>query len=348
MYTLTHHQVMPEILDFFFPFGQQIYSRDFFFSGFRFQNRLLKLDSESTLLKLGRSGREIRMCYSLKSVEKSEEDHSPWSVRQTAIYHSFDIETAVALWISVKGNDLIQDRIMCTTENFAPGMRPYGTKERAFEEALSIHLIICKWAGEEWRWYLNYLEEELHGNTRRTLSAKVVRDRRPEDKQKLEFLRTRTMSSRVANNNEKNDHQNLLRPPQASGQSRPNRTRSISRDSKAEPQGQDQFSFQDLQHVQLLEDKANEAIFVLNANIDVLRTLREHYQDLIKAEDCIKGLGANIERIVDRFDRHLATIVNDLKMQIARAGALMRMLADRKALVCTECLFYKLLVVYYL
>jgi hypothetical protein len=91
---LTYHQVMPNFLDFLFPFGHQEYAEDFYFSGFREDTRLLLSDGGLKIPEFGRSGLEIRMCYSLKSVEpwKAKRDW-PWAVRQTALYHSFDIVT---------------------------------------------------------------------------------------------------------------------------------------------------------------------------------------------------------------------------------------------------------------
>lgn len=73
------------------------------------------------------------MCYSLKSVEKVDDEdldeaQKPWSARQIATYHSFDVDTGVALWIFVKGNDEIQDRIMSRTEKLPPHQRPFNTK----------------------------------------------------------------------------------------------------------------------------------------------------------------------------------------------------------------------------
>ena len=335
LYSLTYHQVMPAFLDFIFPFGKQIYTRDFFFSGFRHENRLADLDVGPTLPKLARSGREIRLCYSMKSVERSdepEEKHAPWSVRQTATYHSFDVQNATALWISVKGNDLIQDRIMSSTENFMPDQRPFSTKQGTFEESLSTHLLNCKWAGENWRWYLNDLEEEFQGTAgRRALSAKVVRDRRPEDKEKLEFLRARSMSTKISKS--RPDATALLQPPPTI-QIQAKRTRSTSRESRSEQDTQSQFSFEDLRDVQSLEDKANEVTFVLNANIDVLRELKEYYHDLVTSSEYVKDFGL-YKRSVERFEKQIASIINNLRMQITRAGALVRMIMDRKALVRT-------------
>jgi hypothetical protein len=72
MFVFTYYQIMPDFLDFIFPFGKQLYTQDFHFSGFRHEERLSEDDRGLNLSHLGRSGRDVRMCYSLKSVEPIE------------------------------------------------------------------------------------------------------------------------------------------------------------------------------------------------------------------------------------------------------------------------------------
>ena len=142
------------------------------------------------------------------------------------------------------------------------------------------------------------------------------------------------MSTKIAGGNGQANSITLLKPPQATGQPEKKRTRSVSRESRIQ-ESQNQFSFEDLRDVQSLEDKANEVIFVLNANIDVLKELKDYYQDLVFSEDHTKYFGANHKIGLGRFVKQITSIINDLRMQITRAGALVRMLGDRKALVCT-------------
>src|ERR1700731_4228660 len=79
-YMLTYYQVMPAYLDFIFPFGLQEYAQDFHFSGFREETHLLLAEKSLQITELGRSGRDMCMCYSLKSVERSEAQDWPWSI----------------------------------------------------------------------------------------------------------------------------------------------------------------------------------------------------------------------------------------------------------------------------
>ncbi|RDW85933.1 hypothetical protein BP5796_04258 [Coleophoma crateriformis] len=334
MYAFTYHQIMPAFLDFIFPFGQQVYVQDFYFSGFRRENLSADADTGIKLPKLGRSGREIRMCYSLKSVEQSEEPEQTWSIRQTATYHSFDVVSGSALWISVKGNDLIKDRVMSATEHIKPNERPFATKAGAFARSLDVHWMNCKWASEEWRWYLNFLEEDIQSNTRRTLSTQVVR-RRPEDDEAVKFLkdRTRTASGRETANNGPMNLSNHLQPPQ----SRPIQTRHpLSKHFNTEPHVQDYFSFSDMQRLQSWEEKINEAVFVLTANVDVVRELAENYRSLVTSVESLEYFEMDQKKATESFEKQVMSIIRDMQVQIARAKTLIRLLADRKALVgCT-------------
>jgi hypothetical protein len=110
-FLFTYHQVMASFLDFVFPFGKQVYARDFHFSGFREESRLVYDSKDAGIPGLGRSGIGLKLCYNLRSVERSSEPSLPWSIRQTAVYHDFDLETGRTLWVIVKGNKLIKNRM---------------------------------------------------------------------------------------------------------------------------------------------------------------------------------------------------------------------------------------------
>lgn len=169
---------MPAFLDFVFPFGEQEYEEDFHFSGFREEDHLDNRRRVPQIPELGRSGRELRICYNLRSVEQTNDKKSilPWSIRQTAVYHSFDLETAQSLWVTVKGNHCIKDRILESMQ--AAKNRTFQTDGEAFSATLATHLLLCDWAGENWRWYINNLEKEFQKLTRSTMSTVV--DKVPE------------------------------------------------------------------------------------------------------------------------------------------------------------------------
>jgi hypothetical protein len=110
---LTYHQVMPAYLDFMLVFGAQSDPKDLRFSGFREHVNLKHTSDELPVPVLGRSGRTYQICYNLKSSQfkrKSDEDITldQWSIRQSAIYHAFDVESGTTLWIVTKGGEAVQ------------------------------------------------------------------------------------------------------------------------------------------------------------------------------------------------------------------------------------------------
>lgn len=170
-YAFTYLQVMPTFLDFIFPFGFQEHQEDFHFTGFRQETRLLGNERGLKIAELERSGQDTQVCYSLKSVERSSDPKFPWSIRQTAAYHSFDFGTGNAAWIIVKGNQLMKDRIKDSSND----VDVFKSLGGAFNASLDSHLMICSWCAEEWRWYANFLESTLQEMTRRSLAIRVVK-----------------------------------------------------------------------------------------------------------------------------------------------------------------------------
>ena len=166
---------MPDFLDFVFPFGKQQYAQDFHFSGFRHDTRLSRCQPNLSIPELGWSGRDLQLCYNLKSVEPSKSQSKwPWSIRQSAVYHAFDIGSSRATWIVMKGDQLMKNRIKSATGTRGlPEVSSFETVDRAFASTLATHMLLCDWSSEHWRWYINFLEEELQATTRRILSVTV-------------------------------------------------------------------------------------------------------------------------------------------------------------------------------
>lgn len=164
---------MPAFLDFLFPFGRQVEATDFHFSGFRSENRLTHPGPR--IDEFGRSGLGLQQCYNLKGVERSDSNGSwEWSIRQTAVYHSFDQISGRSFWLITKGNRVVKDRMVAAKKAHIQYQQPNrGAVAEAFELALESHLIFCGWAQENWRWYINYLDECSQKATKRTTTAAV-------------------------------------------------------------------------------------------------------------------------------------------------------------------------------
>jgi hypothetical protein len=88
---------------------------------------------------------------------------------------------------------------------------------------------------------------------------------------------------------------------------------------------------EDLQLVQDWEDMTHEAIMILEANADIIKSLRDFYERLAKNIDFT--LGATSKEHIAEFGTQLNDMSYDLRMQIARAKLLAQVTADRKTLV---------------
>jgi len=164
---LTYHQVMPAYLDFLFVFGSMNPARDYRFSVFREQTLLSDPPRGIIAPELGRSGRQFQMCYNIKSVVRrptrgeSLRDQQ-WSIRQAAVHHQFDVVEGTTLWIMTKTDlDFKQNVQEITGKNGRPEDRAFGSVEKCFKSSLVIHLMCWNWATQEWRWYIQWLEETL-------------------------------------------------------------------------------------------------------------------------------------------------------------------------------------------
>ena len=90
------------------------------------------------------------------------------------------------------------------------------------------------------------------------------------------------------------------------------------------------YHIQDLQHWQ---DKANEAVMVLEANTDVLKSIHKFYLVLVDRKDFPDTLRSACEDDLRTFISQLDEIINDFHMQVARAKLLVTIISDRKELI---------------
>lgn len=89
-----------------------------------------------------------------------------------------------------------------------------------------------------------------------------------------------------------------------------------------------------------LKKRADEAILVLHANINVLTELKQHYRLLTDSEDWPEELRSQCKADIARFNRRVTHIENDLGKQRLRAETLVRLLANRKSLVKSSVSMY--------
>lgn len=342
---LTYHQVMPAFLDFLFPFGQQKYQKDFHSTGFRHETRLDEVDRGLALPDLGRSGRTLQLCYSLKSVEPSKTGNEEWTIRQTALYHSFDMESGRAVWFIIKANQMMKKRIKESSNS--PELVSFENLSRSFASSFGVHLMLCDWARENWRWYINSLEDRLQERTEDTLLAPVSKiSTAPfSGPQRIATAPPtgpiQRQSSTLASGGI--PLQRLVR--HVTGSLKPGRSATMPPETTPtsihipafNPQiaaiDPEDYTFKDLQQLQFDEEKANEALLILRMNANILLELIEYYQSLSSSEDFPDDLRKNCKGDVTRFQRRVAGVISDLRMQQSRIEMLLQLAADRKSLL---------------
>ena len=408
----TIYQVAPSFLDFVFPFGMNEEAQDFYFSGLKGEYRLAPDEKTCVLPSLGRSGRNLRFYYNLRSVEPTQSQSSlPWSIRQCALYHTFDVENGKMIWIVIKENKTIQRRVTEAAERSTQSSNPLKCRSSAFAAALRTHLLLCNWSGENWRWYINDLEDQLQSLTRGVSALEVEKSPSPLSSPKITSPRisvgpfaslSRSHTLRPILTGQAWTRANTLREcPQtytrtttttfdnqscsvwASAQrasaspeakrwksamddlggllARPLRSDTVNSSSTfgdektllaspkamVSPETQlassgggvdkdsDKFTLKNLQAIQHIEQKTQEAMLVLKLNTDVLEQLRLHYDEVAEHAEFPQELKDGCKINLHRFNKGIVGVEKDMHMLQSRTKTLLHLLANRKNLVST-------------
>ena len=363
----TYLQVMPEFIDFLLLFGEQEHAQDLFYSGFHQRTRLTMWEPSPKVPERNWSGRDLQLCYSLKSVEHSGSQADwPWSIRHCAVHHTFDVENIRSTWAVIKGDDSIKKRLQsATSDRGLPDMSSFKTIDRAFSASLATHLILCDWSAENWRWYIKFLEGKFAKLTdsaivmnadvpsspptdwdRYTVPPRADTQRsnitaisRASTSLKSFLYRTRTLNSIEMNATEpkplirmyKNSLGNMQ--PVPPGRSLDSSQGLQSPSAKLDKYGQRQFRFQDIQEIQDLEERANETVLILKLNLNVISQLIKHYNSLIESQELPQIISRACQGDMLRFNRRIDGITKSIELQILRVESLLQLLADRKTLV---------------
>jgi len=339
---------MPQFLDFVFPFGEQESRKDFHFSGFRKNDRYNNINCAVGISEIGRSGKQYEMCYNLRSAEPTTSPPEwPWSIRQAAVYHSFDTVSGRAVWIIVKGNRLMYKRIRNAIENkVGQGDRcAFGSLGQSFLSSLKIQLIFCDWARENWRWYINFLEDEIRKLTDAALHAPIEQPSTPTSIEKPSLLRSKTapdpsQKARRVFSWATTSQERKVRRAVTLGAEAPMATNATNEKRGAvtvieeEPvRGNTRFDFSSLQRIQKLQEKTDETLLALTMNINIIQDLSRYYKNLQGSPHWPDGFVKETEEHADRFHLVVSEATTDMEMQRSRLENLRRMLDDRKALV---------------
>ena len=371
MSAFTYFQVMPEFVDFLLLFGQQEHAPDLYCSGFYQRTCLAGVELGTKADTRKWSGRDLQVCYSLKSVEPSpSQRHWPWSIRHCAVHHSFDAENIRSTWLIIKGNTLIEKRVKSiTSEKAAPiGKSAFETIEKAFGASLTTHLILCDWSSENWRWYIKFLEERFEKLTGESITTnadvpvnmvnrsdhnKLRRSDTPNTVQTKSSHRilsfsssvrvpTQTFANRPMTPTEREPPVQMYQNPSGKKQPMPPGSPGWKGDIPQTPNspsikrdkyGQQIFSFEDLQDIQHLKEKVNETVLVLKLNLNVIMQVKQYYMSIIESNELPENIRSGCKWDMVSFGRRIDGITKTLELHILRAESLIRSLTDRKTLV---------------
>jgi hypothetical protein len=161
LFLLTYEQVSPSILDNIVTFGDREDAADTCLSQYCHDDTVGLSARYPAIVALGRSGLEIREILLLRGVERTT-SKIQWSIRQMAIYLSFDIVTGKTLLIAVKGNDLMQQRIAEESADILAAKAGHEDPVVGlFEMFLQIFLSHIRWCEEGWRWFIRDVEKDI-------------------------------------------------------------------------------------------------------------------------------------------------------------------------------------------
>lgn len=254
-------------------------------------NNTLLSRNEHTLPieQLGRSGREIRYSFVLRSVESSSSvttKPSPsWSIRQLAVYHSFDVISGQAFWLTCKGNSVNEEQFKdALNESEFLHSTNLRTVPEMFSASVDMLTLILDWCDDDWRYYINEIVDEV---SRKADKARTVAITDKPDFEKIKRLvtgfqdlptdslsRTPTLESGI-------QLRSLARAVSFNHTRQTQNSSLRFEDDIENLEALKIFSFDELQMLQAALEKIQEALLVLKLNKQVIMQIREHYQSLM-------------------------------------------------------------------
>ena len=370
---LSYLQVIPDFLDLLYPLGERDIAQDFYSGSFTQRTHLSNTTQAMQVPERLWSGFDFQLCYSLKSVERSERQTEwPWSIRHCAAHHTFDVKNVRSAWVIVKGDRLMERRINAATSTRGPpALSTYETVDTAFIAAMRTHLIVFNWSAENWRWYINFLEDRFEELSKGAISFDANVPTSPLEKRASFAIgrRTNSQTTQTPNQSQRsrifsfprfsrsNTQETDKMPTVPEQQPSPEKRFHINpRSGKKQPlppgktivspgtptsptvqydtHGQRLFSFRHLQDMQDLEESVNEMVLVLRLNANTAMQVCHFYRSLFENKELPKTIREHCLGDLTQFERRLHDIEGNSSAHVLRAEALLRLIADRKTLVC--------------
>jgi hypothetical protein len=371
---LTYQQVDPSFLDTAYTFGDQDDPKDLCLMSFRSGDTLgTPADQLLAIPELGRSGREIHMSYLLRSVEAKKNRPWPWQIRQAAVYHSFDVDTGRSFWLSLKGNDVFDERVRQGSPYLNLPSDP-ATKDVAscFRASLATHLIYLSWCDENWRQYVNDVEANVCEILEKAQKAPI--DEHVTEKtsklaaypRSLRETRSRTNSAYSKRPSRPNTGLSMAQPrkqttweivtgaasrlsairkktaefdPEKAAGAAGGVLAAPADDSESDAlidvrQVLSEFRFTDMQTLSTCSDRTRRAQLTLTLNISVLNELYECYHRLLTAGlPTFGAIRTSCAEDLAEFLRELQSLIRRLETRRSQLECVTALLAESKELV---------------
>lgn len=353
----AYQQIEPFFLEAVFSFGKQSYPIDHCLAHFRSRLALERNPKGSEALpKIGRSGNAIQLSYLLRSVEHSGDGGiEGWQIRQAANYHSFDIETGLSFWLTIKANNVFKERIKTFTPHLkVPSEQSVLDRNISsyLKASLDTHLLYFYWCDEGWRDFINDFEASIREIVLPAKTA-TVDDHIDPDASQYDLLpgdlrrkrQQRTMSYRISRGNtglttesEKKVPPTVKERAFSYGRGLFRRSETTKRDEEQgfplqatttlsrpnahaglDPSNSlDRLRISDIQTLYSRSELVQKVLLVLELNIGVLRDAHAFYSNLTKT-----GLNdLQCKEVVDSFLVNLMSIMRRLETRRAQLSAL--------------------------
>ncbi|KAJ4305088.1 hypothetical protein N0V90_000618 [Kalmusia sp. IMI 367209] len=352
-YLFTYLGIDSMFLEYVFAtvFREHLEAQDAYFSGLDEAHCIAIPQPSQSFPELGRSGRAVRLCYNLRSVERKpnwipREYELAWSVKSLAVYHTFDIETAHSLWLTCDSSLEARDHIK--TWISGPERFDLKTNSGRFLATLTTHLLICDWAVQNWRWYLKELEDEAQKIALETRTfALEGQGYHQHFSPILAISSTQPSAISTGRFHTRSTPKSFSRtpkvgfpmntppppPPPISGTRAPPPP-SAAPPHEAPPEAstkdEELLAFKDIQQIDLLEEQAGEAVLVLKLNIEILLDLYTQYKVILEDEAFPEEIKRDGKIGILQFFKNLEGIRSRFEKQLNRTDRLLKQLDHRK------------------
>ncbi|KAK7952723.1 uncharacterized protein PG986_008451 [Apiospora aurea] len=347
----TYHQVPPGFLELICSFGRQSVK----WNNFHHMHILHQLSSNTPysnmeMSEIGRSGKELRVGYKLFAMEQQEPELKyKWVMRQTATYHTLDLVQLKAFWITVKANELIQDRVHeVNTARFGPSN--LSQPAEALSLSLATHQVMFNWCTDGWGWYINEIADEAESILTPITAALI-----PPETDALNPVPglVKSLSSPPEKGGAQTENEKML-PPRHNNSAVSNLERGTAHSGKTFGRiptgtfGQDEaqikstqerlevlnkFSFSGVRQLDIFCNKLRDARTAITANLNMTGEINEIYRDLLSSDSRSPiGKDEGSVHAIRQFQDDIRSTAHNLSSDRLRIDNIMERISDGKNL----------------